>query len=181
MARNAVFAEEKAEVEVLYAQTQKHADIAKKLIALQSRLQGGGRSVQESIGPIHDNTKEFSTVGNNIDKILAHVDKMLEPGQDKSKEESIIRAGPSRTGLNEYMASLKRLQRARFQMSSSNMKVQQQNIGDTSELLNEGSNNLQSYFQDIITDHVQPVEPLNYITKGSLPMKFHIEQALTDQ
>ena len=61
-ARNAAFAEEKAEVEVLYAQAQKHSEIGKKVAGLQARLQGGGRSVQESIGPIHDNTKEHQIV-----------------------------------------------------------------------------------------------------------------------
>ena len=61
-ARNAAFAEEKAEVEVLYAQAQKHSDIGKKAAGLQARLKGGGRSVQESIGPIHDNTREHQTV-----------------------------------------------------------------------------------------------------------------------
>ena len=29
----------------------------------------------------------------DIDKIDAHIDKMLEPGQDKAKEERVIRAG----------------------------------------------------------------------------------------
>ena len=29
----------------------------------------------------------------DIDRLDAHIDKMLEPGQDKSKEERILRAG----------------------------------------------------------------------------------------
>ena len=64
-ARNAAFAEERAEVEVLYAQAEKHSEIGKKLAGLQSRLQGGGRSVQESIGPIHDNTREHQTISSS--------------------------------------------------------------------------------------------------------------------
>lgn len=70
-ARIGEHAEERAEVEVLYAQAQKHADIGKRLAALQARLQGGGRSVQESIGPIHDNTKEHQTVSSS--KLLSRV------------------------------------------------------------------------------------------------------------
>lgn len=106
--RNAVFAEEKAEVEVLHAQAAKHGEMGRKLAALQARLQGGGRNVQDSIGPIHNNTREHQTVGSSmlpphasliksdsadIDKILTYTDHMLEPGQDKGKEERIIRSG----------------------------------------------------------------------------------------
>ena len=60
--RNPAFAEERAEVEVLLAQAQKHAEMGRKVAGLQARLQGGGRSVEESIGPIHDNTREHQVL-----------------------------------------------------------------------------------------------------------------------
>ena len=45
------------------------------------------------------------------------------------------------------------------------MKVQQQAIGDVNELLSEGSMKLQDYYRSLLSERVQPVEPLSYITK----------------
>ncbi len=59
--RNAAFAEESAEVEVLFNQVGKYTELGKKLQGLQGRI-GGGRSVSESIGPIHDNTRATQTM-----------------------------------------------------------------------------------------------------------------------
>lgn len=92
-ARNAAYAEEKAEVEVLKGQVMKYAELGKKLQGLESRLQGGGKNVSQSIGPIQDNTRQNQTVANNIDKVNSQIDRMLEPSQDKSKEARIIQAG----------------------------------------------------------------------------------------
>ena len=109
-ARNAAHAEEKAEVEVLSADAIKYGELAKKLRALQASLEGGGRTVRDAIGPVHSNTRdhqimihsmEISVLNivyanielSDIGRLDAHIDKMLEPGQDKGKEERIIRAG----------------------------------------------------------------------------------------
>lgn len=50
-------------------------------------------------------------------------------------------------------------------MTASNMKVQQQTIGDFNELLSEGSIKLQELFRSILSEQLHPVEPLHYITK----------------
>lgn len=57
-ARNAAHAEEKAEVEVLFADTVKYSELGKRLKALQASLEGGGRTVKDAIGPVHNNTRE---------------------------------------------------------------------------------------------------------------------------
>ena len=163
--RNAAFAEEKAEVEVLQARVSNHVELGKKLATLSARLQGSGTSVSESIGPIHDNTKDHQTIANNIEMINVEITRMIEQGQDTSNEKAIIRAGPNQTGLAEYLDSMKRLQRAQTKMSSSNMRVQQQAIGDINELLSEGGLMLQDYFRNIVAASITPVEPLQYITK----------------
>lgn len=56
--RNAAYAEEKAEVEVLSADAVKYGELAKKFRALQASLEGGGRTVRDAIGPVHSNTRE---------------------------------------------------------------------------------------------------------------------------
>lgn len=66
----------------------------------------------------------------------------------------------------EYMASLKRVERALSQMTSTNLRANQQAIGDFNELLSEGSTRLQELFRKSLLDTGRPVEPLHFITKG---------------
>lgn len=107
------------------------------------------------------------------------------PSEDKGREEGIIRAGfvlqnrhlpnsdlccrPSKVGLSEYLASLKRIDRALSNMMTKNLRVNQQAIGDFNELLSEGSTHLQNLFRSTLASNLQPVEPLHYITKRRCP------------
>lgn len=109
-ARNAIHAEEKAEVEVMFARVTEHLRIGKNLKALQISLEGGGRTVKDAIGPVYSNTREHQimikstlslchqllcplTENIDVERLDLHIDRMLEPGQDQGKEERIIHAG----------------------------------------------------------------------------------------
>ena len=108
--RNAAYAEESAEVEVLFAEAAKFDNISKRIKASLSRLDVGTQTVRDSIGPVYSNTQGLQTVNDStkqgkpsskeanpceldIDRILEAVDKMLEPSGDKGREERIIRSG----------------------------------------------------------------------------------------
>ncbi|KAL8906599.1 MAG: hypothetical protein Q9207_001923 [Kuettlingeria erythrocarpa] len=163
--RDAAHAEESAEVEVLIAEAAKFDAISKQIKASLSRLDGGKHMAKDSTRPVYSNTQGLQALNGNIDKILDAIDKMLGPSEDKGREERIIRAGPERTGLPDYLASLKRVHKALSQMSSTNLRINQQAIGDFNELLSEGSNRLQDLFRSTLAESVQPVEPLHFITK----------------
>ncbi|KAL8691535.1 MAG: hypothetical protein Q9218_003259 [Villophora microphyllina] len=163
--RDAAHAEESAEVEVLFAEAAKFDAISKKIKASLSRLESGSQPVKDALKPIYSDTQSLQVMNNNIDKILDAIDKMLGPSEDKGREERIIRSGPERIGLPDYLASLKRIDRSLSQMSSTNLRVNQQAVGDFNELLSEGNNKLQSLFRSILAENVQPVEPLHYLTK----------------
>lgn len=64
--RNAAHAEEKAEVEVLSADAVKYGELAKKLRALHASLEGGGRTVRDAIGPVHNNTREHQVMIHSV-------------------------------------------------------------------------------------------------------------------
>ncbi|KAL8712379.1 MAG: hypothetical protein Q9225_006948 [Loekoesia sp. 1 TL-2023] len=163
--RDASHAEESAEVEVLIAEAAKFDGISKQIRASLGRLEGGNQLVKNAMKPVYSNTQGLQVMNDNIDKILDAIDKMLGPSEDKGREERIIRAGPDRVGLPDYLASLKRVDRALSQMSSTNLRINQQAIGDFNELLSEGNNHLQALFRSTLAENVQPVEPLHYITK----------------
>ncbi|KAL8853871.1 MAG: hypothetical protein Q9221_001342 [Calogaya cf. arnoldii] len=164
-ARNADHAEERAEVEVLFAEAAKLDTISRKIKASSAKMGDRRHLPKDAVKPVYSNTHSLQTMNDNIDKILDAIDKMLGPSEDKGREERIIRAGPDPKGITEYLASLKRLDRALSQMSSTNLRVNQKAIGDFNELLSEGSSQLQVLFRSILADDLQPVEPLHYLVK----------------
>ena len=56
--QKALWAEEKAEVEVLLAQRNEHANIGRRLKTLQASVEGGGRTVRDGMGQVHSNTNQ---------------------------------------------------------------------------------------------------------------------------
>ena len=63
------------------------------------------------------------------------------------------------------MASLKRIDQALANMNATNLRVNQQTVGDLKNLFSHGTSQLQTVFQSILNEDLQPVEPLHYITK----------------
>lgn len=60
--RNAAFAEESAEVEVLFAEAAKFDSISKRIKASLVRLESGAQIVKDSIGPTYSNTQSLQTM-----------------------------------------------------------------------------------------------------------------------
>lgn len=60
--RNAAFAEESAEVEVLSAEAAKFESISKRIKASLARLESGAQIVKDSIGPVYSNTQGLQTM-----------------------------------------------------------------------------------------------------------------------
>lgn len=101
--QKAVWAEEKAEVEVLLAQRNEHANIGRRLKTLQASVEGGGRTVRDGMGQVHSNTNQHQikiqsmllTEKVNMDPNLTSFSKILRSSsstltrclsQDKTKE-----------------------------------------------------------------------------------------------
>ena len=75
--RKAAFAEESAEVEVLFANMEKLKNLTKKIQGSLNRLETSGKSVQDAIGPIYGNTQRLQTMNSSMqpqysDGILAN-------------------------------------------------------------------------------------------------------------
>ena len=59
--RKGAFAEESAEVEVLFANMEKMKSLTKKIQGSMNRLDASGKTVQEAVGPIYGNTQKLQT------------------------------------------------------------------------------------------------------------------------
>ena len=64
------------------------------------------------------------------------------------------------------MNSLKRINRALTEMGTTNLRANQQTIGDFNELLAHGSTRLEEAYRSMLLKNSQPLEPLHYLTKG---------------
>ncbi|KAA6407036.1 MAG: exocyst complex exo70 [Lasallia pustulata] len=163
--RNVAHAEESAEVAVFYATLEKLKSLTKKIQGSLTRLEANGRVVSEAVGPVHDNTQSSQTLIQNLERISSAIDQLQKPLEGKAREEKIIYAGPNEVGVQEYMASLKRIDQALANMNATNLRVNQQTVGDLKNLLSHGTRQLHAVFRSILNEDLQPVEPLHYITK----------------
>lgn len=200
--QKALWAEEKAEVEVLLAQRNEHANIGKRLKTLQASVEGGGRTVRDGLGQVHSNTNQHQVKIHSMfsgrqlkmesNLLLFFKTSRSSPStltrclsQDKTKERKresfglgksnlgssrcssmLTKYRPAQVGLIEYMNSLKRVNRALAEMGTTNMRANQQAIGDFNELLAEGCNKLELVYRSLLLEYSQPLEPLHYLTRG---------------
>ncbi|RMD44519.1 hypothetical protein DV735_g514, partial [Chaetothyriales sp. CBS 134920] len=163
--KNAVFAEESAEVEVLLASVAKTTELAKRIASSLSQLDASGKIVREAIGPIYSNTQQLQTTSRNIDKINEAIEKLRQPLDARGQEEGIIRGGPKQAGLQAYLGALKRVDRALQDLTSTNLRSNQTVISEFQSLLATGINQLVDLYRSTLEEESTPIEPLHYITK----------------
>ena len=65
-ARNAAFAEESAEVEVLFAEAAKFDNISKRIKTSLNRLESGAKVVKDAMGPVYSNTQDLQTMNGSM-------------------------------------------------------------------------------------------------------------------
>ncbi|OGM45464.1 exocyst complex protein EXO70 [Aspergillus bombycis] len=177
--RNTAYAEESAEVEVLYANLEKLKVLTKKIQGSLVRLETGGNVVKHAIGPIYSNTQSLQITNNNIDKVNDAIDRLRQPLDAKSREEGIIRSGPQNVELSQYLAAIKRVEKALVDLNSTNLRSNQKAISDFNALLSTGTVRLQDLLRSKLSDDVSTIEPLHYLTK-ELPFPSIPEETVTE-
>ncbi|KAH7128602.1 Cullin repeat-like-containing domain protein [Dendryphion nanum] len=166
--RKGAFAEESAEVEVLFANMDKMKSLTKKIQGSLNRLETSGKTVQEAIGPIYGNTQKLQVTNTNIERVIDAIEKIRAPLDQTNREERIIRGGPRKGDLRDYIASLDRTTLALSDLKRSNLRSNQQAVTELSNLLQLGSKQLEDVFRDILRDSsARTVEPLEYVAKNN--------------
>ena len=188
--KNNAYAEESAEVEVLYADLEKLNALTKKIQGSLSRLETSGNVVKDAIGPIYGNTQALQVTNSNIDKVNDAIERIRRPLDVKGQEESIIRAGyeaifrpersggnqiiltvipdfyrPLNAGLFQFLGALSRVDHALTDLTSTNIRSNQKAVSEFSSLLNTGTGKLHDFYRSILRENVTPIEPLHYLTK----------------
>jgi exocyst complex protein 7 len=164
--RKAALAEESAEVEVLFANMDKMKALTKKIQASVNRLDASGKAVQEAISPIYGNTQKLQIANSNIDKVIEAIEKLRAPRDQTDREERIIRAGPGRGDLRDYIASLDRTTSALADLKRSNLRSNEKAVAQLAGLLKHGNKQLEDVFRGILQDcSREKVQPLEYVAK----------------
>lgn len=102
----------------------------------------------------------------DIENVLAAIERLRVPADSKNDEEQIIRMGPDKAGLPNYLNSIKRLNKALSDMKASNLRSTQQTMADLQRLIKSGNTQLENQFDRILrTETPRSLEPLHYITK----------------
>ncbi|KAF2472819.1 uncharacterized protein BDR25DRAFT_258280 [Lindgomyces ingoldianus] len=166
--RRGVFTEEAAEVEVLSANMDKMKSLTKKIQGSLNRLETSGKTVQDAIGPIYGNTQKLQVANSNIDRIMDAIERIRAPLDQTNREERIIRAGPKKVDLRDYIASLDRTTSALKDLKRSNLRSNQQAVSELGALLKLGTKQLEDVFREILREGArQTVEPLEYVAKNN--------------
>lgn len=164
-AKRAQDEEAKAEVVVLDSKVELNKALGKKLQASLDRLSIMGRNIDEAIGPIQSNTQELQILERNIEGILAAIDQVKKPSATRNIEEDVIRAGPDKVGLSEFLASMGRVTVALRELKATNMRSNQEAIADLNKIIKSGNTQLESLFRRLLQEDANPVEPLHFIIK----------------
>jgi exocyst complex protein 7 len=159
--------EARAEVDVLNSRLEKTAQLTKKIQSCLGRLEATGKSVRDVSGPLNGETKKLQILGNNIESVISAIERLRQPADSKNDEEQIIRQGPDKAGLSNYLNSIQRLSKALTEMQTSNLRANQQTMADLQRLIKNGNGQLENYFDKLLRDETpRSLEPLHYITKN---------------
>lgn len=74
---------------------------------------------------------------------------------------------PQSAGLTEYLSAMRRVEKALVDLNTTNLKSNQKAISEFNTLLSTGSGKLEDMMRALLREHVTPVEPLHYLTKGT--------------
>ena len=79
--------------------------------------------------------------------------------------ETLTSCRPEKAGLNAFLNSVKRVNKALVEMKRTNLRSNQQATADFQRLQKSGNQQLEANFQKILLEDSRPIEPLHYITK----------------
>ncbi|KAI6090152.1 Cullin repeat-like-containing domain protein [Hypoxylon rubiginosum] len=166
--RHAADEEARAEVDVLNSRLEKTTQLTKKIQACLGRLEATGKSVRDVSGPLTGETKKLQVLGNNIDAVISAIERLRQPADSKNDEEAIIRQGPEKAGLSNYLNSIKRLNKALADMKTSNLRANQQTMTDLQRLIKSGNTQLENSFDKMLrVETPRSIEPLQYTIKNT--------------
>ncbi|KAI6782700.1 Exocyst complex protein-like protein [Emericellopsis cladophorae] len=162
----AVDEEARAEVDVLNSRLDKTAQLTKKIQASLGRLDATGQCVRDVAGPLSVETKRLQVLGNNIDAVLAAIERLRQPTDSKNNEEAIIRSGPENAGLSNFLASIQRLNVSHRDMQASNLRANQETMAELGRLIKSGNSQLEGHFDKLLRmETPRSIEPLHFVTK----------------
>ncbi|TGZ83401.1 hypothetical protein EX30DRAFT_354489 [Ascodesmis nigricans] len=154
-----------AEVEVLESKLAKTSDLTAKIAISLQKLSNSAQAVETAVKPIYSKTASLTTLSANIDETIRAIERIRQPSDSVLKEETAIRRGPQRTGLPEYLSSLRRVNDGLQLLQKSNLQSSRKAVQQMTGLLKAGGLQLEEMFRQTLAESSKPVEPLHFVTK----------------
>lgn len=180
--RRAVFAEERAEVEVMFANVEKMNSLAKRIQGSANRLESSGSVIQTAVAPLMGNTSKLHAMNRSelylhehqevltlidIDRTLKVIDQYRAPLDEQGSEDQTIRQDPDVVGLKRYIAALEKEEHNLGRLQASKLGANQAAIKERSALIKYGIRLLEDKFkQRLNAADVGQIEPLGNVMKG---------------
>ncbi|KAG0639561.1 Cullin repeat-like-containing domain protein, partial [Tuber brumale] len=167
--------ERSAEVEVLEPKLSETADLSTEIALSFKELSASAQHVERAVKPIYNKTQSLTVPSGHIDELISAIDRVRQPTDPISKGERTIRQelalttplhGPSKTGLTEYFASLRRINEALSCLKKSNLRRSHKTVTQMTSRSEAGSLQLEDLFRQAFAVGSKSVEPLHFITKG---------------
>ncbi|KAF3767373.1 hypothetical protein M406DRAFT_254274 [Cryphonectria parasitica EP155] len=160
-------AEEEAEVDVIRSHLETRAQMTKKIEAALVKVVNNGNTLDGAVQSLGTETKKLQELIQNIRSTRAELERISQQADSKNDDEKIIRMGPEKAGLTQYINALKRLYKTLNASKTSSLRTTQDAVADLQRLIKSGNTQLEAYFDKLLrSDTPRSIEPLRYITKN---------------
>ncbi|CAH1274439.1 EXOC7 [Branchiostoma lanceolatum] len=132
----------------------KSNQLTENMVSILESFSSRLHKLEDTIVPVHRDTKNLQKLQDNIDKTLSSLDHVISFYNVAKDVEQTIREGP--TGrLDSYLASMARVQNAVDFFSTNNPGSPELNT--VTQLFESGKDQLEREFRNLLTRHSRPV------------------------
>ncbi|XP_075224863.1 exocyst complex component 7 isoform X2 [Lycorma delicatula] len=131
------------------------------MVSILSSFEHRLARLEETILPVYNETGNLQRCQQNIEKTLSALDHVIAYYSVAQEVESIVRGGPSVSGLDEFLAAILKLQNALNYFEKNNpQSVELENV---SSLFSAGGDALNREFKELLLKHSRPIPPITLL------------------
>ncbi|RZF38575.1 hypothetical protein LSTR_LSTR010908 [Laodelphax striatellus] len=137
------------------------SQLTKGMVGILSSFEHRLARLEETILPVYNETGNLQRRQQNIEKTLSALDHVIAYYGVAQEVESVVRAGPASAGLEQFLASMTRLQSALTYFQNNNpQSVELENV---SSLFNTGGDSLNRELKELLLKHSKPIPPMTLL------------------
>ncbi|KAG0635937.1 Cullin repeat-like-containing domain protein [Tuber brumale] len=171
--------ERSTEVEVLEPKLSETPDISTEIALSFKKLSASAQHVEWAVKPIYNKTQSLTVpsgskgIGSLAKNVIGGELSFMQYRRRRAQSAKELTLTtplhrPSKTGLTEYLDSLRRVNEALSGLNKSNLRRSQKTVTQMTSRSETGSLQLEDLFRQALAEGSKSVEPLHFITKGNV-------------